>query len=256
MAEYQRLVNQVSTASGSDPDAARAAVEITLGVLAQVLDPAGRQRLLAALPATPEFPRPGPAEPLGEDADQRTTAGFLRQVAQHGDLPIPRARQQARLVLAVLAHHDPELTNSLRLPSYVRDLVRSGADRPAVAPGPVAGGGPASRTQDAAVAAVPLADDELRAALRGLPQWSRGPASLSRTVVLPADVLERVLEVVDHEFDPTGLHLGTGPVVHRDGATAATFTVTTPAAHAVTAADIVLAHRLDGLIGRAAATAR
>jgi pterin-4a-carbinolamine dehydratase len=121
------------------------------------------------------------------------------------------------------------------MPSYVEELL---------APLPVGGGvvGIDGGTP-------PLTEDELRAALAGLPLWSGDRRALVRTIALPAGNLERVLgRLADLKRE-----LGRGPRIARDGDGSATLTVRTTHAGAVTTMDIELAHRVDAEIDEAGA---
>lgn len=229
MVRYQQLLDAVCRMLAVDAGIARAAAEATLTALARRLEPADRERLLDALPTElrDDFPISGPAR------DWEPT-GFVEEVAALGRRPAEQARVRAQAVLAALAEQDPDLVAGLPVPSQARELFTP----------PYAGGGitgPHGGTP-------PLTADELAAALQVLPYWSGDTRALTRTVELPADNLDRVLDRVA----ALRRELGRVPTVHRrDGA--ADLVVRTEAAGAVTALDVDLAARVDEVIDEAAA---
>ena len=91
----------------------------------------------------------------------------------------------------------------------------------------------------------PLTDDELTAALEGLPEWTRDGVSIRRSVKVEgfgaaADLVRAVADAAnaaDHH-----------PDVHITGYRNVAFELTTHAAGAITRRDIELAAEIDRLI--------
>jgi len=93
----------------------------------------------------------------------------------------------------------------------------------------------------------PLTDDELAAALDGLPEWSRDRDLLRRSVKVggfsqAAELVRSVAELADS----ANHH----PDVHITGYRNVTFELTTHAAHAITRRDTELASEIDRLVAR------
>ena len=91
----------------------------------------------------------------------------------------------------------------------------------------------------------PLTDDEIAAALAGLPEWSRDGDLIRRTARVAgfsaaADLVRAVAEAAD----AADHH----PDVHITGYRTVTFELTTHAAKAITRRDIELAQQIDRLI--------
>jgi pterin-4a-carbinolamine dehydratase/uncharacterized protein (DUF2267 family) len=227
---YRGLIAEAAGRSGVPFDRGRRAGEATITVLARALPPGDRERLLAAVPT--ELHDGAPTATASQPVD---LADFLGQVATLAEETPEQARHQAQAVLSVLREQDPDLVDSLTVPPYLEDLMP---------PPPVGGGivGPAGGVP-------PLSDDELREVLGGLPRWSGDRRALVRTIALPPDNLERVLERLAGLRD----ELGRGPKIARDGDGSATLTVRTASVGTVTAADVDLARRVDAAIDEAGA---
>jgi uncharacterized protein (DUF2267 family)/pterin-4a-carbinolamine dehydratase len=222
--KYREFLESVSQMAGLDYGMARAAAEATLTSLARALSAADQARLLEALPA--EFKNDFPMTGGPRDWDQKD---FVREVSLLGRRPKDQARLRAQAVLAALAEHEPELVSELRLPGELRALF---------AP-PAAGGGIYGPTGHAA----PLTAEEVRAALRNLPEWSGDTHALRRTIAMPPENLDRVLERIQVLRE----RVGRGPAINR-GTDTAELVVRTAAIGAVTALDIDLAALIDETI--------
>jgi pterin-4a-carbinolamine dehydratase/uncharacterized protein (DUF2267 family) len=227
---YRDLVADVGQRAGIDFEQAREGAVASILVLARALDDSDRKRLLDAVPAQLQD---GP--PVTAVSPRRDLAGFLDEVARISRRTPEQARYQVQATLSALAERDRGLVDSLDLPPELRDLL---------APPPAGGGlvDPTGRT-------AALTDDELRAALDELPYWSGTRQSLSRSLVLPPDNLERVLSRLEH------LHaeIGRGPRIGRQDRSTAVISVRTNSVDAVTVLDVELAHRVDAAIDEAAA---
>jgi uncharacterized protein (DUF2267 family)/pterin-4a-carbinolamine dehydratase len=227
---YRDLVSAVGHRAGLDFDDARLATEATVTVLARALSDADRHHLLDALPAAllDEFAIEVPDHP--DDLVR-----FLDAVSRIAHVPPERARYQAQAVLSTLAEYDGRLIGSLALPADLRTLTEAL---------PVGGG-----LLDPAGHPAPLTEDELRTALTRLPGWTGGTAVLSRSLTLPPDRLDRVLERIER----LRREWGRGPKISRPAPDTAVLAVRTDATGAVTALDVELAHRLDAALDQAAA---
>ncbi|MFC0004103.1 DUF2267 domain-containing protein [Micromonospora siamensis] len=227
---YRELVDDVGRRAGVDFSTAKVAAEATVLTLAWALGEAQRERLLDAVPMKLHDVVPVDGIERAEELPE-----FLAEVGRRSRLTPEQARYQAQATLAALADRDADLVASLDVPDGLRDLV---------APPPVGGGLVGART-----ATAPLTEPELRDALDRLTYWSSDQRSLVRTVELPADNLDRVLDRIDRLRDETGR----SPQIGRPTAETAVLTVRTQQADAVTALDVDLALRVDDAIEEAGA---
>jgi len=227
---YHALVNDVVRRVGTDFRTAKVGVESTVLVLAWALGEEERQRLLSAVPTKLHS-----VVPVDGIERHRELPGFLAEVARISGRTPEQARYQAEATVAALADHDGDLIESLHVPDGLRDLLEP----------PQVGGGLVG-----AVSATPaLTDADLREALDALPHWSGDGNELSRTVELPADNLDRVLDRVDRLRQETGRT----PRIGRATPSTAVLTVRSRQSGAVTAMDVDLAHAVDDAIEEAGA---
>ena len=226
---YQQFLEAISRTTELDFDEAHAVGQAALATLAGQLPQDDRSRLLDALPTDLRQQIPTSGAPA-----QLDDVGFIQAVSQLSRRPVEEAWLLTHGVFAALAEQDPELVRGLALPGRLQDLFTR--------PHPGGGlSGPRGHQE-------PLTDEEVQAALGRLPYWSGDTTALVRTVELPEENLERVLE----RLRLMHLNLGRGPAVRRlDGA--ADLVVSTAAIGAVTADDIELAHRVDQTIDEAGA---
>ncbi|MFB9236494.1 DUF2267 domain-containing protein [Plantactinospora siamensis] len=226
---YRDLVEGVGRRTGEEFREARAGAEATVRALAAALVERDRERLLDAVPG----------ELRGSDAGgvdrHRDLAGFLAEVARLCRRTPEQARYQAQATLAALAEQDPELVGSLELPPGLTDLI---GPLPAGGDGVAPGGGTA-----------PLPGPELAAALADLPYWSVEGHGLVRTIELPPENLDRVLQRLAG-LKPAS---GRGPSIGRPGPGSAVLTVRTRRVDGVTGLDVALAHDVDAAIEEAGA---
>jgi pterin-4a-carbinolamine dehydratase len=227
---YRDLVDDVSRRAGVDFSTAKVAAEATVLALAWALDEAERERLLEAVPL-----KLHDVVPVDGIARHRDLPGFLAEVGRRSRLTPEQARYQAEATLAALADADGDLVESLHVPDGLRDLL---------AP-PEAGGGLVGPTS----ATAPLNEQELRDALAALPYWSSDRQSLVRTVELPADNLDRVLD----RLDQIRIDTGRGPQIGRPDSDSAVITVRSRQVDGVTAQDVDLAQQVDAAIDEAGA---
>jgi hypothetical protein len=227
---YRELVDEVSRRAGVDFRTAKVGAEATVLALAWALDEGERARLLEAVPV-----KLHDVVPVDGIERHRDLPGFLAEVGRISGRSPEQARYQAEATLAALAAHDGDLVGSLHVPDGLRDLL---------GPAEVGGGlvGPSSAT-------APLSEAELRAALDDLPYWSSDRRSLVRTIELPPDNLDRVLD----RLDLLRAQTGRGPQIGRPDPDNAVLTVRSQQVDAVTAADVDLAHRVDDAIDEAGA---
>lgn len=222
--EYRELIEEVSRSAGIDHRSARRVAQATLVAVAERLDDDSRQRLAAALPPLFRQYLPHQAGPRGWDL-----AALMREIAQRGLQPPEQARVRAQVVLATIADREPDLPSGLPLPDNIRELFTP----------PEPGGGITGATGHMA----PLSPGEVDAALRRLPDWEGDTSGLRRTIVLPPDSLSRVLDRIENLRQ----NLGGGVYTRRDDGNAEV-TVKTATVDAVTAPDVNIAARIDGLI--------
>ncbi|ASW57664.1 DUF2267 domain-containing protein [Plantactinospora sp. KBS50] len=226
---YRELVQGVGRRTGEDFPDARSGAEATVRALAAALLEPDRELLLDAVPA--ELHGTG----AGQVSRRRDLAGFLAEVARLCRRTPEQARYQAQATLAALAEQDPELVAALDLPADLADL-RS--PLPVGADGPAPGGGTA-----------PLPGPELALALAALPYWSVQEHALVRSIELPPDNLDRVLQRLARIKPETGR----GPSIGRPAAGSAVLTVRTRRGAGITALDVALAHQVDAAIDEAGA---
>ncbi|MEH0826238.1 MULTISPECIES: DUF2267 domain-containing protein [unclassified Micromonospora] len=222
---YRELVDEVGRRAGVDFSTAKVAAEATVLALAWALEEAERERLLAAVPV-----KLHDVVPVDGIERHQDLPGFLAEVGRLSSLTPEQARYQAQATLAALADHDGELIESLDVPDGLRDLLTP----------PAPGGGLVGPHS----AAAPLTEAELRAALNDLPYWSSDRRSLVRTIELPADNLDRVLD----RLDLLRVETGRGPQIGRPDPENAVLTVRNRSVDAVTASDVDLAHLVDDAI--------
>lgn len=225
---YQDLVTDVGRRSGVDFPTAKVGAAATVLTLARALGEAERVRLLTAMPAP--LHDVTPVDGIEEHSD---LPGFLAEVGRLSGRTPEQARYQASATLTALADRDRDLVESLHVPDGLRGLL---------AP-PEPGGGVIGAT----AATPPLDDEQLSEVLTGLPYWSGDRHGLSRTVELPADNLDRVLDRLDQLRRQTGR----GPRIGQPDGTTAVVTVVTSRPRSspeVTAPDVDLAHAVDDAI--------
>lgn len=227
---YRDLVAKVSQRTGLDFDEARHAAAATVMALASVLEESDRERLLNAVPATLHD-----GTPLESVRHRTDLGGFLDEVARLSNDTPEQAAYSAAATLTVLSEQNPDLVDSLEFPDELHGLL----------PPPEPGGGVVGTAGHTA----PLDAEAVREALTGLPYWSGDTRSLSRTVVLPAENLRRVLDRLDLLESQTGRR----PHIARKDSSIAVITVATRQVDAVTALDVALAHRVDEAIEEVAA---
>ncbi|RKN48565.1 DUF2267 domain-containing protein [Micromonospora endolithica] len=227
---YRDLVDDIGRRAGVDFRTAKVGAEATVLALAWALDEGQRRRLLAAVPVSLHDVTPVDGVRAHDDLP-----GFLAEVGRLSGRDPEQARYQAAATLSALADRDGELIESLHVPDELRQLL---------APPDPGGGvvGPTTSTP-------PLRGAELDAALDALTYWSGDGTSLTRTVELPADNLDRVLD----RLDRLRVEIGRGPRIGRPDATTAVLTVRSRQVGAVTAQDVDLAYAVDDAIDEAGA---
>jgi pterin-4a-carbinolamine dehydratase len=223
---YRDLISAAADTAGIDFDTAREAGRATVSVLARMVDETNRRRLLDMVPA--ELVE-------GQDVStpiSRDQIGFVSEVGSLLGCTSEQGRMRAQAVLGAIDAQSSVL-ESLDLPAALTELIRP----------PRPGGGivgPDGHTAG-------LDEEEVRTALRRLPDWSGDTRALTRTLVLPPDQLERVLT----RLARLKQQWGRGPRISRPDERTAVFVVTTTNVGAVTALDVDLASRLDDAIAQA-----
>jgi pterin-4a-carbinolamine dehydratase len=225
---YRELVASAADQAGLDFDTAREAGRATVSVLARMLDEADRRRLLDMLPADLSEP-----QDVGTSIPSNDPIEFVREVSGLLRCAPEQARMRAQAVLSAIDAQADGVLDTLHLPEELAELTRP----------PRPGGGlvgPSGHTAG-------LDEEEVRAALRRLPDWSGDSRALKRTLVLPPDQLERVLL----RLSRLKQEWGRGPRISRPDEQTAQFTVYTTNAGVVTDLDVDLAFRVDEAIAQA-----
>jgi pterin-4a-carbinolamine dehydratase len=225
---YRELVTSAAEQAGIDFDAAREAGRATVSVLARMVEEPGRGRLLDAVPA--ELTQ---GQDVSTPIPRRDAIGFVREVGALLHCPPEQSRMRAQAVLGAIAAQDRDVLDALHLPDELADLTQP----------PRPGGGLVGPDGHTA----PLDEDEIRAALDRLPDWTGDSRALTRTLVLPPDQLERVLL----RLDRLKQELGRRPRISRTDERTALLMVTTTNVGAVTALDVDLARQVDEAITQA-----
>ncbi|MET0417634.1 MAG: DUF2267 domain-containing protein [Actinoplanes sp.] len=225
---YRELVTSAAEQIGVDFDTAREAGRAAVSVLARMLDEADRRRLLDAVPA--ELTE---GQDLSTPMRRSDAIGFVREVSGLLRCPPEQGRMRAQAVLGAIAAQDRDVLGTLHLPEGLAELTRP----------PQPGGGLVGPDGHTAR----IDDEEVRAALRRLPDWTGDSRALTRTLVLPPDLLERVLL----RLERLKQELGRGPRISRPDEQTAQFVVRTTNVGAVTALDVELAFRVDDAITQA-----
>lgn len=226
---YQHFLEAISRMTELDFDDARAVGRAALVTLAGQLPGDERRRLLDALSADLRHGMAVSGAPT-----QLDDVGFVQTVSRLSSRPPEEAWLLTHAAFAALAEEDPGLVRGLSLSESLRELFTQ----------PHPGGG----LTGVGGGQAPLTDEEVRAALDQLPYWSGDTNALVRTVELPEENLERVLDRIRLMHQ----NLGRGPTVRRlDGA--ADLVVNTTSIGAVTADDVKLAHQVDRTIDEAGA---
>jgi pterin-4a-carbinolamine dehydratase/uncharacterized protein (DUF2267 family) len=180
MVRYEDVIDAVrERLGGAGVEEAREAVARTVGGLVLWLPREERPALRDALPA--------PLRPAGvEDAGvaDGNAPAFVRFVAGREGREPERVRYEVQAVLSALATLEPEVTARLRrsLPDDFADLF--------IAPG---GGPPPDLAAGAGVPPAELTDDDVRALLRRLPEWTGDRRRLTREVGPPDYLAEQLL---------------------------------------------------------------
>ncbi len=181
MVRYEDVIDAVrERLGGAGVEEAREAVARAVGGLVLWLPREERPALRDALP--PPL-RPAGVEDAGV-ADGNAPA-FVRFVAGREGREPERVRYEVQAVLSALATLEPEVTARLRrsLPDDFAELF--------IAPG---GGPPADLAAGAGVPPAELTDDDVRALLRRLPEWTGDRRRLTREVGPPDYLAEQLLD--------------------------------------------------------------
>lgn len=226
MTGYEDLITRIRDRAGIDNNetaerAARGAVATITGYL-----PADETRQLAdALP-----PRLADAVRHREQTDATDAAGLVDDLARQLQEDRERARYLLQGVLSALQDAEPALADRLReaLPGALGEL--SGA--------PVATAEPISSRR--------LTDDEVAQELRTMPTWTGDSRRIQRTVTVPPERRDMLVDQVMRSADEEKERLEVDRT--EDGLT---LTVYTASVDAVTPDDLAFAARLDEIIDAA-----
>lgn len=228
MIRYEALVDGVRDRAGLN-DGAEAALVVgaVLNTLAQVLPQPDRDELAGQLPAS--FERVVDVHTPTQDVPG---VDVVQAIAGRLGVPAERALFLAHTVLRQLHEQDAALVERLRgqLPTDVADAVAP-PGTPAELAASVDPGMPTRLTAD-----------EVTRQLHGLTNWTGDEHHIERTVALPDERIEPLVNRVEREARARNDHAGA-----RRGAGEVTFVLRT-ADRYVTEADIALAQRIDELV--------
>lgn len=224
--KYQDLVESVRDQAGLDSsEQARSAVSAVLATLAHSLPPQARERMARILPGWFD-----PAAEVPGSQEVRDGTGMLIEIGRRLETTPERARYLGQAVLDCLRSGAPDLVEYLReqLSSDVLDVLAEVGEPPRQA----ASAQPGVPTE--------LSDAEIEQGLRRLTGWRGDHTGISRTVRLPADRFEPLVNRVRREARDFNDHAH----VERAGDTL-TFTLRTGRPAVVTEPDLRLAERID-----------
>lgn len=228
MATYQKFVEGVRDRAGlSDAHEAREVSGAVLGTLLRAAPDGERRRLADALPAAIGSEVRVPAGSGRADAPE-----LMEELGRLVGRPPERARYLIQAVVGELRREEPGLADELagHLPQDARDAMQDAGDPPERA---------ASTTAERPTE---LSPDEVSAALRRLSTWTGDEHGIARTVSLPEDRIDPLVERVEREAARSNDHAR----VDR-GAGTVTFTLRTRGG-VVTRPDLELAERIDDVV--------
>ncbi len=227
---HQEFLAGVATRGGfTETDDARRAADAVLATVAQHLGQEDREALASALPTLLE-------QESGVDAaaggGTPTDAGLVDDIARSTGWTPERARYALTAVTGELAAQDPDL----------------GARLARVLPSDLQGGGPTLPPDAASEGSQgrpqPVEPDELARALNALVDWSGDTTGIERTIELPAERIDLVIDRVRAAERELGHRTH---VVDRTNGSL-TLRARTESLHAVTDVDLVLARRVDDAV--------
>ncbi|MDQ4118136.1 MAG: DUF2267 domain-containing protein [Actinomycetota bacterium] len=229
MVKYQDLVEGVrDRARLHDAAEAREVTGAVLGPLVRAVPEHERQSLVGALPAAVravvEIPAAGSGAP--------DVAELLDEIGRTLARPPERARYLTQAVLDELGVQDAAITERIgaALPAGTVDGLRAAGDPPSEA---------VTTTPERPTA---LTRDEVARALAGLEDWTGDERGISRTVTLPDERIEPLVNRVEREARRHNDHAA----VRREPG-AVTFTLRTRGSE-VTEPDVELASRIDAAV--------
>jgi len=233
---HQEFLSGVATRAGLDrTEDARLGATAVLATLAEHLPRPDRDALAQALPTLLEHEAgldgDRGAEPSGDDAPAAQT--LVDAVARRTGWSAERARYALTAVAGQLTADEPDLGRRVArvLPG---DLGASASEPGPALPPDAASEGAQGRPQ-------PVGPDDLDRALRRLTDWSGDTTGIERTIGLPSERLDLVLERVRRAEHELSHRLR---VVERTP-TSLTLRARTESLQAVTELDLALAGRVD-----------
>lgn len=223
---YQDLVTRIRSRAGIDSnDAAETAARGVVTTVTGYLPAEETRRLADALP-----PRLADAVASGEGSSETNAAGLVDDLARRLREDRERARYLLQGVLSAIQDAEPEVADRLRqaLPGGLGEL--AGA--------PVATAEPLGSRR--------LTDDEVAQELATMAAWTGDSHRIQRTVTVPPERRDMLIDQVRRSADEEKEHLEIGRT--DDGFT---LTVYTASVDAVTPDDLAFASRLDEIIDAA-----
>jgi hypothetical protein len=229
---HQEFLAGVATRGGfAETDDARRAADAVLATLAEHLPGDDRTALVEALPNLLEVE--SGVDRVNGGGGTPTEAGLVDEVARRSGWAPERARYALIAVIGQLGAEDADLGE--RIGRVVpADLRGTGPTLP-----------PDAASEGAQGRPQPVDADELARELRRLPEWSGDVSGIERTVELPPERLDLVLERLRRAESELGARLR---IVDRTP-TSLTVRARTESLQAVAAIDLDLAARFDEIVG-------
>lgn len=228
MIKYQDLVGPIrERAALESTEQARETAEAVLRTLAHCLTPSGRHELADDLPGILDDAVLVPGQ-----TELRDGGDLIIEIAQRLGTTPERARYLAKAVSGAIGDTEPDVLERLRR-QLGSNLLDADAD----------GDPPGRAASVRADVPTELSDDDVRQALRRLPEWTGDRSGISRTVSLPADRITPLVERVQREARQLNDHAHTERTSYG-----VTFTLRTGRPGVVTEPDLDLAERIDGAV--------
>ena len=229
---HQEFLAGVATRGGfAETDDARRAADAVLATLAEHLPGDDRTALVEALPNLLEVE--SGVDRANGGGGTPTEAGLVDEVARRSGWAPERARYALTAVIGQLGAEDADLGE--RIGRVVpADLRGTGPTLP-----------PDAASEGAQGRPQPVDADELARELQRLPEWSGDVSGIERTVELPPERLDLVLERLRRAESELGARLR---IVDRTP-TSLTVRARTESMQVVAAIDLDLAARFDEIVG-------
>ena len=229
---HQEFLAGVATRGGFDNDDARHAADAVLATLARHLPADDRDALARALPNLLETESGVDSAPAADGGDTPTDAALVEDVARRSGWSPERSRYALTAVVGQLTAEDDDL--GARLAKTVpEDLQGSTATLP-----------PDAMSEGQQGRPQPLTAEELPRELGRLVGWSGDLTGIERTIELPSERLDLVLDRIHRAESSIGHRMH----IAERTPTLLTLRASTDSLHAVTHTDITLAIEVDDAV--------